>query len=170
MDYLTLSAERYSVRKFRPDPVPEDVLRKILEAGRLAPTACNKQPQRIYAVSSEEGLERIRRCTACHFNAPLVLAVCVDTRECWKRSYDGKDSGDVDAAIVATHLMMEAADLGVGSTWVMYFIPEAVKEELSLPEGIEPVALLPMGYPAENCRPASEHGSRKPLEETVTFC
>ena len=168
-DFLKLAGERYSVRSFTGEAVPEETVRKILEAGRLAPTACNRQPQRILAVRSPEGLAHLRKCTECHFNAPLALIVCYDTNECWKRSYDGHFSGEADACIVATHMMLEAASLGVGSTWVMYFIPEAVKTEFELPGELEPAAILVMGFPAPGCVPSAMHGSRKPAEETVRF-
>lgn len=167
--FLSLAKARYSVRAFRPDPVPDSILNEILEAGRAAPTACNKQPQRIIAVRSAEGLEKLRKCTECHYNAPLALIVGYDRNECWKRSTDGHSSGDIDASIVTTHLMLAAVSLGVGSTWVMWFIPEAVKTEFGTPESFEPTAILVMGYPAEDSAPAKMHTDKKGPGETVTF-
>ena len=169
MDFLTLAKERYSVRKFKSDPVPQACIDKILAAGHAAPTACNKQPQKILVVNTEEGLAKIRKCTECHFNAPLVLIVCTDKTLCWKRSYDGKTSGDIDAAIVTTHMMLEAKDLGLGSTWVMWFIPEAVREEFALPEAWEPVALLTLGYPADDAHPAHLHNECREEDEIVSY-
>lgn len=169
MDFLTLAKERYSVRKFKPDPVPQADIDKILEAAYVAPTACNKQPQKIIVVNTPEGLEKVRKCTECHFDAPLTMIVCYDRSLCWKRSYDGKTSGDIDAAIITTHMMLEAKDLGLGSTWVMWFIPEAVREEFALPDNWEPVALLPMGYPAENARPAHLHNEFRDENEIVSY-
>ncbi|MDE6995083.1 MAG: nitroreductase family protein, partial [Lachnospiraceae bacterium] len=125
-EFMRLASERYSVRQFDGRPIEAETVEKILRAGQLAPTACNRQPQRILAISSQEALEKLRRCTECHFDAPAALLVCCDRDECWKRGYDGKSSGDIDAAIAATHLMLAAAALGVGTTWVMHFIPEAV--------------------------------------------
>ncbi len=104
-----------------------------------------------------------------HFNAPLALLVCFDKNECWKREYDGKSSGDIDASIVCTHMMLEAAELGVGSTWVMHYIPEAVKTEFELPDNLESVALLVMGYPAEDIKPSPLHFNKKAIEETVKY-
>lgn len=169
MDFLTLAEERYSVRAFQDRPVEREQLEKILRAGQLAPTACNNQPQRVLAVDSKEGLERLRRCTECHFNAPAALLVCYDKDECWVRSYDGRPSGEVDASIVATHMMLEAAALGIGSTWVMHFIPEAVRCEFELPDRVEPVALLVMGYPAPDAAPSPRHAASRPLEELVRY-
>ena len=169
MDFLELAKSRYSVRSFRADAVPEEIVSKIIEAGYVAPTACNRQPVLITAVTSAAGIEKFRRCTECHFNAPLAFIISCDRSMDWKRSYDGKKSGDVDASIVTTHMMLEAASLGIGSTWVMYFIPEAVKEEFSLGDDIEPIALLPMGYPAENAAPSPLHSKFRPLADMVSF-
>lgn len=168
-DFLQLAKDRYSVRDFSSKPVEPEKLEKILMAGQAAPTACNLQPQRILVIQDEEALQKMRKCTKCHFNAPLALLVCYDKEECWKREYDGKNSGDIDASIVATHMMMEAYSLGIGSTWVMYFIPEAVKEELKLPDTYEAVSLLVMGYPSENVKPHANHLNRKKREETVFY-
>lgn len=169
MDFLKLAADRYSVRKFQSRPVEQDTLSRILQAGQLAPTACNRQPQRVLVLTGEEAMEKLRKCTACHFGAPMALLVCYNREECWTREFDGKSSGDIDASIVATHMMLEAASLGVGSTWVMYFIPEAVREEFCLSQAIEPVALLVMGYPAPDAAPAPGHSEYRPLEETVVM-
>ena len=169
MDFLQLAADRYSVRKFKDTPVPRELIDKVLKAGQLAPTACNFQPQKILVVSSAEGLAKLKKCTECHFNAPAALIICYDRTACWKRPYDGHDSGDIDASIVTTHMMLEAAELGVGSTWVMYFIPEAVKTEFGLPENWEPTAILVMGHPSEQCTPSGMHSKRKELDETVQF-
>ena len=169
MDFLKLAADRYSVRKFKPDPVSPELIDKILKAGQLAPTACNFQPQKILVLRSPEALEKLKKCTECHFNAPLAMIVCNDGSRSWTRPYDGKSSGDVDASIVTTHLMLEAAELGLGSTWVMFFIPEAVKAEFALPEGVEPVAILPMGWPTEDASPSPKHGESCPMEDMVEF-
>ena len=169
MDFLQLAADRYSVRKFKDAPVPRELIDKVLKAGQLAPTACNFQPQKILVVSSAEGLAKLKKCTECHFNAPLAMIVCNDGSRSWTRPFDGKSSGDVDASIVTTHLTLAAADLGLGSTWVMYFKPDAVKAEFALPEGIEPVAILPMGYPADDAVPAPRHTQFRDEKEIVEY-
>ena len=169
MDFSELAEMRFSVRAFSEKKVERAVIEKILRAGQVAPTACNRQPQRIFVIESEEALEKLRRCTRSHFHAPLALLVCFDREECWKREYDGKPSGDIDASIVCTHMMLEAANLGVGSTWVMHYIPEAVREEFALPDRLESTALLVMGYPAEGVVPNPLHNSIKPLADTVRF-
>lgn len=170
MNFFELAGKRYSLRQFSPRKVEKEKIDRILEAGRLAPTACNNQPQRILVLESEEALAKLKKCTSFHFNAPLAFIVCYDREESWKRGYDGKEFGDIDASIVGTHLMMEAADLGVGTTWVGYFDPAAVVREFSLPENIIPVAVFPAGYPAEGAGPNKErHFSRKPIKQTVFY-
>jgi len=167
MDFLELAKERYSVRKFEARPIPQEAVNKILAAGRLAPTAHNNQPQEIIVVQSEEALALLRKCTECHYEAPLAFIISYDKDRVWKRSYDGKDSGDVDASIVTAYMMTEAADLGLGSCWVMYFIPEAVRVEFELPENLEPVAILLVGYAAGE--PSPNHGKRRKTEEYVNY-
>lgn len=170
MEFVELAKQRYSLRQFSPRKVEKEKVDLILQAGRLAPTACNNQPQRILVLESEEALEKLKKCTRYHFNAPLVLLVCYDSKESWKRGYDGKEFGDIDASIVGTHLMMEAADLGLGTTWVGSFDPAAIVKAFSLPENIVPVALFPTGYPAEGAGPnAQRHSDRKPIGQTVFY-
>lgn len=166
--FMTLAKDRYSVRKFAARPVEDAVIDQILQAGHLAPTACNLQPQKVLVLKSETALEKLKKCTDCHFHAPLALLICYDKERSWKRSFDGKDSGYVDASIVTTHMMLAAAELGVGSTWVMWFDPEAVRREYALAENVEPVALLPLGYPAENAKPAHLHEKYRAEEEIIT--
>ncbi len=168
-DFLTLAKDRYSVRKFDRRPVAREDVDRILRAGHLAPTACNNQPQKIIVVQGEEALAKMRMCTHCHFDAPLGFWVCYDKTRVWTREFDGKDSGDVDASIVCTHMMLAAAEIGVGTTWVMYFIPEAVRVEFALPDTIVPVALLVAGYPAKDVTPASAHTAYRPEAEIVGY-
>ncbi|MBE6049295.1 MAG: nitroreductase [Clostridium sp.] len=168
-NFLELVQSRYSVRKFSDKEVEREKIDKILRAGQVAPTACNLQPQRILVINSKEAINKFRKCTECHFNAPLAILVCHDKDKAWKRSYDGKSSGDIDASIVTTHMMLEAFNLGIGSTWVMHFIPEAIREEFNLPENYEATSILVMGYPAEDAKPFPGHADKKNLEETVCF-
>lgn len=169
MDLLNLMKDRYSVRSFLDKPIEDEKIEAILEAGRVAPTACNNQPQKILVLKSAEALEKWRRCTVCHFNEQLVMIVCYDKNQCWKREYDGQNSGYVDASIVTTHMMLEAESLGIGSTWVMYFIPDALRKEFEIPDNLEAVSVLTMGYAADNAKPASQHSSRKALGENVKY-
>lgn len=168
-DFLSLAQERFSVRQFSDQPVPQAVIERILAAGQAAPTACNFQPQHVFVIRSEDALARMRKCTKCHFEAPLGMLVCYNSSQSWKRKFDGQDSGWVDASIVTTHMMMEAWDQGVGSTWVMYFDPEAITHEFDLPDHLIPVALLVMGYPATDAQVNPLHHQTKALEEMVTY-
>ncbi len=169
MDFLKLAAERYSVRSFNCKPLEKEVIDKILEAARIAPTGCNYQPQRILVINTEEALAKLKDCTRCHFDAPCAMLICYNKDECWTRPYDGSQSGIVDASIVTTHMMLQAWELGVGSTWVMHFNPFKMREEFAVPEKVEPVALLVMGYPADNAVPNERHTVYRPDEETVFF-
>ena len=168
MDFLQLAKERYSVRKFSDKKVEKDKIDLILEAGRVAPTAVNYQPQRILVMESEESLNKLKECTPCHFDAPLALLVCYDSITSWKRN-DGKDMGEVDAAIVTTQMMLQAAELGLGTTWVGYFSAEAVIKQFQIPEYLIPVAILPIGYPASDSIPSPMHNKRYDMGKTVFY-
>ena len=168
-DFLKLAEKRYSVRKFINKPLEQDMIDKILQAGMVAPTGCNYQPQRILVINSEESIQKLRKCTKCHFDAPTAMLICYNKDECWVRKYDGKTCGVADACIVTTHMMLEAEDLGIGTTWVMHFDPAAMRCEFEIPDNIEPVALLVMGYPAEDCEPSHLHSEFRPIEEIVVY-
>ena len=169
MDFLELAKARYSVRKFSPQQVETEKLDRILEAGRLAPTAANAQPQRILVLNSETSLNHLKSCTMYHFNAPLALLICYDNAISWKRPYDNNDSGYVDARIVTTNIMLETANLGLGSTWVGHFDPTAIQKTFELPATIIPVAILPIGYPAETSSPNPNHEKRYDKKQTVFY-
>jgi nitroreductase len=169
MDFLELAKARYSVRKFSQQQVEPDKLDRILEAGRLAPTAANAQPQRILVLNSEASLRKLKTCTTYHFNAPLVLLIGYDTTASWKRPYDNNDSGYVDASIVTTHIMLEAANLGLGSTWVGHFDPAVIRKAFALPPTIVPVALLPIGYPDKASVPNPNHDKRYEKDKTIFY-
>ena len=169
MEFTNLIEERYSVRSFEPEHLPREVLERILRAGHLAPTGCNYQPQRILVLNTDGSMEKLRSCTKCHFGAPTALLVCHNTAESWVRKYDGALSSPVDAVIVATHMMLAAHDAGVGCCWVMHFDPAAVREAFGIPAGVEPAALLVLGYPAENAGPLPLHFKARPQEETVVY-
>ncbi len=169
MNFIDLAAARYSVRSFKQDPVSQEHIDSILRAGHLAPTGCNNQPQRILVIQSAEAMDKLRACTRCHFGAPMAMLVCYHKDECWTRKYDGESCGWVDASIVTTHMMLQAAEEGVGTTWVMHFDPFAVRKEFGLDDALVPVALLVMGYPAEDCAPNPLHHQARPMEELVSF-
>ena len=169
MYYLTLAADRYSVRKFENKHLEKEIIDKILSAGHVAPTGCNYQPQRILVINTDESIEKLKKCTKCHFNAPTAMLICYNKDESWVRKYDGALSAPVDASIVTTHMMLMAHSIGVGSTWVMHFDPFAMREEFNIPQNYEPTALLVMGYPADDAEPLNLHSEFRPIEEVVSY-
>ena len=169
MDFLQLVAERYSVRNFESKHIEQDKIDKIIKAAHLAPTGCNYQPYRILVLNTDESIQKLKGCTKCHFGAPCAFLVCYNREESWKRPYDGALSAPVDAAIVATHMMLEAQTLGIGCCWVMHFDPGAMKDTFAIPDGIEPAALLVMGYPTADAKPLPLHSQYRPLDEIVYY-
>lgn len=168
-DFMQLARARWSVRSFSSRPIEEEKLHQILEAGLIAPTAVNYQPQKIYVLQSDDALSKIRVITRSTYNAPTVLLVCYDNRLSWKSPFvEGYDCGEMDATIVCTHMMLEAWDIGIGSCWVLLFDPAEVKRAFNLPPYIVPVCLLPIGYPAPGAKPyVPWHNTFRPLEDTV---
>lgn len=191
-DLIDIMHKRHTVRSYADRLVEPEKLSAILEAGRWAPTAVNGQPQRITVLDTSENLAKVREfCTfgwskhyvdlaeQCdtpdhdhidlYYGAPVVLVVCYDRDACWTHPESGASSGATDATIVATHMMLEAASLGVGSAWISYFDHDKARELLGIPEQWELVCLLYLGYPDDDERPAHISGTRKPLEETCFF-
>ena len=169
MDFEKVINERYSVRSFKPQHLPQEVIEKILEAGHKAPTGCNFQPQRILVLNTDDAISRLKGCTKCHFNAPTAMLICHNKDESWKRVYDGALSSPVDAVIVTTYMMLAAQNEGVGTCWVMHFNPSAMVEAFNIPENVEPVALLVMGYPAEDSQPIDMHYKFRPMDEVIKY-
>ena len=168
MTFQELAHARYSVRSFKDMPIEDEKMNLILEAGRVAPTACNFQPQKIYVAKSEDARKKLASVCRCTFDAPVILVVCYDRTRDWKNKLmPGYESGETDAAIVCTHMMLQAFELGIGSCWVGYFNAQTVADVLGLPEHITVSALLPMGYPAENAEPLPLHSQYRDLADTV---
>ena len=169
MEFTKLIKDRYSVRKFVPRHLEKEAIDKILAAGHLAPTGKNAQTQRILVLNTDESIQKLKDCTICHFDAPAAMLICYNKDESWVRKYDGAMSAPVDAAIVTTHMMLAAHNIGVGTCWVMHFDPDAMKKTYNIPENYEPVALLVMGYPSEDSEPIEMHTKTRPLEEVVSY-
>ena len=169
MDFLSLAKKRFSARQYSNREVEQEKIDHILEAGRVAPTACNNQPQRILVIRTKEGLEKLSK--ACHpYGAPLALVVCADHSSGSKRADDNKDLSDIDASIVTTHMMLEATDLGLDSVWVCAFKPNIIREEFALPDSVEPINLLLIGY-SDGPRKSPDRfkTERLPLAQTVFY-
>ncbi len=169
MNFLELAEKRFSVRKFKSEHLKQTEIDSILKAGHLAPTGCNNQPQRILVLNNDETISKLKNCTKCHFDAPTAMLICYNKDETWTRPYDGAICAPVDASIVTTHMMLQAEDLGIGSTWVMHFDPEAMKKTFNIPENIIPHALLVMGYPADDVQPSPMHAASRPMNEVVFY-
>jgi nitroreductase len=169
MDFEKIITERYSVRKFEDKHLEKEVVDKILHAGHVAPTGCNYQPQRILVLNNDETISKLKRCTKCHFDAPCAMLVCYNKDESWTRPYDGALSAPIDASIVATHMMLEAQNQGIGSCWVMHFDPFKMREAFNIPQNIQPHALLVMGYPHKSAAPLEMHSKFRPIDEVIFY-
>lgn len=169
MNIIQLILERYSVRDFSDHMIEPEKLDKILEAGRLAPTAKNFQPQRVFVISSDQALKTIREITPSAYNAPIVLMVGAKTSEAWINPYSHHSSAEMDASIVTTHMMLTAWELGIGSVWVCWFDVERIKKAFTIPNDIDIFCLLPIGYPAASCVTSRNHLNRKSLADIVSI-
>lgn len=169
MDFLELAQNRYSCRSFLEKTVEQEKLDLILEAGRVAPTARNIQPQKILVLTDKSELSKLAECTKYGWNAPVILVVCYDKDIVYHRQYDDMDFGYIDTSIVTTQMMLEIQNLGLGTTWIGAFDPIKVRSAYNIPENYEIVALLPVGYPGEDAHPSKLHEDRKPIEETVFY-
>ena len=167
MDFLDLARSRFSVLHYTDREIPGDILEKILQAGLAAPTACNFQPQRILVIRSEVQKQALQEVTRSNLHFDKALLVCYDREACWQRPFDGKRSGEIDASIVTTHMMLEATDLGVGSIWVMHWDPRRMAEAFGLADNLEPVALLILGYAREDAAPRPTHFASKSLSDIL---
>lgn len=167
MNFLELASSRFSVRNFSDRQVEPEKIEKILEAAKVAPTAVNFQPQKLYVVKSPDAVARLTSIRPL-FGAPMAIIVCYDENVSWKNSRDGgHDSGEVDAAIICTHMMLQAWELGIGSCWMGAFSPSSVAEAFGIPSCEHPVAILPLGYPADGCTPSERHLVYKNPEDWV---
>ncbi|MDZ7334765.1 MAG: nitroreductase family protein [candidate division KSB1 bacterium] len=166
MEFFELIQKRYSVRAYQQKPVEDDKLKRVLEAAVLAPTAANRQPFRLIVIHTQGKEAELKRLYHRDWfsQAPLVIGICAVTSEAWAR-IDGKNYAEVDATIAMDHLILAAADLGLGTCWVAAFNPQVAREILSLPADVEPIAFTPLGYPADQPKPKR----RKPLEELVYY-
>ena len=169
MEFKEVVKARYSCKKYSDRQVEKEKLEAILNAGRLAPTAKNLQEQHIYVVQSPEVLAKVDSVTPCRYGAPTVLVVAFDRTNVFTYPGGKRDSGVEDATIVATHMILAAADEGVDSCWVNFLDPEKMAEVLGLPENEEILMIMDLGYAAEGAGPLPNHGNRKDLSETVSY-
>lgn len=168
MEFYDVIRRRLSVRAYKPDPVPEEVLMRILEAARLAPSAKNYQPWRFIVVTDEKiRQELVPACRGQSFiaQAPVVICACAIEEQAWKGMGGYWSAAEVDVTIALEHIILAATAEGLGTCWIGAFIEAEVKRVLQIPEGVKPVALTPLGYPAQEPKPRP----RKALEEIVCY-
>ena len=168
MDFNELARRRYTVRKYKPLKVEEEKIKKIIEAGWVAPTAKNFQPQRFLVLTDENELDKLNKVTNYH-KAPLVIIVCSDRETVWHRPYDNKDMMDVDASIATDHMMMAAQDLGLGSCWMTYFDPAGLKEEFNIPDNLEAINILEIGYADGEAKSPDRHKDMRKNPDEMVF-
>ncbi len=170
MNFLELAKNRFSVRKYKSHPISNEDLLYVLEAGRIAPSAVNYQPWHFLVVKEKENLENLYALYRREWfrEAPVVLIILADHSQSWKRS-EGKDHADIDVAIAADHMTLAATDRGLGTCWVCNFDKQKTIEVLNLPEHLEPVVFLPLGYPDQETDTNRFESKRKPLNEIVSW-
>jgi nitroreductase len=170
MQFLNLAKRRFSVRKYKPDPVPDEDILYILESGRIAPSAVNYQPWHFLVIKEKENLVKILGLYHRDWfkQAPVVIIILADFNQSWKRA-DGKDHADIDAAITADHMTLAATDKGLGTCWICNFDKQKTIDHFGLPDHLEPVAFLPLGYPDEETDPNRHTTKRKPLSSIVSW-
>jgi nitroreductase len=168
MSFLNLARRRFSARLFMDRPVEYDNLEIILEAGRIAPSAKNIQPWHFIVLRDKEKIKKISECYDREWlhNAPVIIVICGDHTVSWKRP-DGKDHCDIDIAIAVDHITLAATELGLGTCWICKFNEKRCAELLKLPEGIEPIVILPVGYPVHEGDPDRHYILRKPFKDIV---
>lgn len=169
MDFLQLAKNRYSCRKYKAAAVEDNKLNYIIEAARVAPSAVNFQPWYLIVVKGEN-LEKVRSCYHREWfrTAPECIVVCADHSRSWKRG-DSKDHADIDAAIAADHITLAASSIGLATCWICNFDAQKLSEVLDLPENLEPVVILPLGYPGDSADTERHSAKRKPLEDVVRY-
>ena len=168
MQVLELMKQRCSVRQYQDRRIERDKLLYVLEAARVAPSACNNQPWRFFVIEDPSSIAKIAPGWVSAARTQVLIVACGDHRLAWKRN-DGKDHCDIDMAIAVDHMTLAAAEIGLGTCWICSFDAKRCAQLLNLPEHLEPVALLPIGYPAEGKSPDRHATERKPLEQFVTW-
>ncbi len=168
MGFLELAKRRYSVRSYKPTPVEDEKLEKVLEAARIAPSACNLQPFQLIVIHTKGREEELRRIKSPSWfvEAPIVIGICGIPSQSWVRR-DGKNYYEIDATIAMDHLILAATDLGLGTCWVGAFNAEEARRILRLPDDVEPIAFTPLGYPDD--QPSNRHDIRKSMDELVRY-
>lgn len=171
MNIDSIIQSRYSARKFSDTLVPKDIINQILETSLLAPSAVNYQPYRVIVITDKTLLEQIYESYPREWfrKAPQVMLICGNHEESWKRAIDNKNHCDIDVAILVDHITLKATSMGLGTCWVCNFNPQTIVDVFNLPSHIEPLVLLPFGYPDTEDSYSTKEKKRKGLNDIVTF-
>lgn len=167
MEFNKVIQKRESVRKYSDTKPTEDQVKYILEAGRLAPTAFNKQPQRVYILKSGEALQRMDSVHPCRYGAPMVILVCSDKNAA--SNFQGGNSYLTDGVIAATHMMLAATDIGLDTCWAGVNDVLKTQNVFDLPENIYPICFLDLGIRASDFKGVSSDKKRNPIDSMVTI-
>jgi nitroreductase len=172
MNFIEIARKRCSVRDYSSQPIEKEKLEQVLEAARLAPSACNIQPWQFIVVQNPETLQKLQLCYEREWlkTAPACIVICGNHEISWKRKYDNKDHCDVDIAITADHLTLAAAEIGLGTCWICAFDPDKCREALEITSrSLEPIVMIPIGYPAENDVWEKTAKKRKDVNEIIIY-
>lgn len=168
MTFLDIAKSRYSVRSYTKQAVEPEKIQQILDAAHVAPTAANLQPVRLL-VAQGAALAKVEKA-ANIYGAPLAIIICGDHSKAWTRPFDGKQTTDIDASILTDHMMLAATEQGLGSVWICYFKPDVIKQEFNLPDHLEPINILAVGYADEVAAPPDRHQTERiPLDTLAEF-
>lgn len=159
MEFFEAIDSRYSVRKYSDKKVENEKIERIARSANIAPSAKNTNCVRIYAITNEQMLEKMKNVSPCTFDAPLLFVVCSDENEAWKNA-EGHSRGEMDAAIAADHIMLSAVAQGLGTCWVCMFDPCQMRKTLDIPENVVPQCIIVCGYAAEDSMPSERHTMR----------
>ncbi len=165
MTFRDLAEARFSLRNYDSRPVEQEKIDRLLECVRLAPSAVNFQPCVFYVVTDQVLLAQLQDCYNRDWfkTAPMCIVACGNHQQAWHRKLDGKDHTDIDVAIAVDHLTLAAVDMGLGSCWICNFDAQKCAQVLDLPEGVEPIAMVAIGYAAKDERPLKKRKSHDEL-------
>jgi nitroreductase len=171
MNFLKLARNRYSCRSYQSTPVEAEKLNYVLEAGRIAPSAANRQPWHFLVIQNEDTRKKLFAAyqREWYVQAPVHLIICGNKNQSWKRSYDGMDALDIDIAIATDHITLAATEQGLATCWICNFDPQKCREILDLPDEITPIVILSLGYPVDEVNPERHETARKKSEEIIHY-
>lgn len=167
MEFKKLAKKRYSCRDLKSEKIDQDIINTIIETAIAAPTAVNRQAFKIFILDSEQAKKNIKEVTKWTFGAETFLLVAYKEKDAWTRKYDNHNFAEIDASIVATHVMLQIEDLGLGTTWVGHFDAPKLKELYPEMRDYELIAIFPVSYPKDDAKPSDRHFQRKSKEELV---